>query len=123
MSTRSIVGIISKDLGPVGVYVHSAGCPEARMLLEHTKTGGGWSYLAAEGDLHNTLGADRAEVVPGYGLAYRDGDRTTLERLEDFKSGHIPYAYFIDPDTGDIHCYDQYEDCKLTVYPASEGKP
>src|SRR5699024_3677621 len=86
MSTRSFTGGVT-ERGVLGRYVHFDGYPERRMPVLRAIVArdgavaalrtilaaqwGGWSYLDPDRQ-ENSLGEDRAEVVPGYGLRYRD---------------------------------------------------
>ena len=87
MSTRSVIAIPQGDSWK-GRYCHSDGYPsgqlaEIRSLIQRdgvprvievlTQEHFGWSYLLSEGVSRNSLGDDRAVVVPGYGLAYVNG--------------------------------------------------
>ena len=125
MSTRSVVGVITEK-GRIGRYVHSDGYPEGRLpnlsaiirkfgateaakIVMELGDQGGWSYLSPD-YTDNRLGADRAVVVPGVGLAYRDApknargyDYTDEEARQDFG---IEYRYYIDTVTGEIEWYE-----------------
>lgn len=112
MSTRSFTGGVT-ERGVEGRYVHYDGAPEARLPVLDAIVArdgaaaalrtimaadrGGWSYLDTE-RAENTLGADRAEVVPGYGLRYTDAPQDEPMRLEDaVEDVWMEHAYVILP--------------------------
>jgi hypothetical protein len=123
MSTRSLVGILTPK-GPVGVYVHSDGYPEARLpvlrqiietlgpklaseliLLEGNRSG--WSALDPDRLPEDNHLGDRAEVIPGIGVAYRDAPAQPPHWYNEVKNDiDFEYFYFIDTETGDIHWYE-----------------
>ena len=129
MSTRSITGILHSESAEVGsgVYVHSDGYPEARLPFlkevivrdgvdKAIKTilsavHGGWSYLDTEYS-NNSLGEDRAVLVPGYGLQYADvpADTERMKHSDAIRDYGIEFMYYIDPQTGDIHWYEGSHD-------------
>lgn len=118
MATRSHVGVKTES-GLVGFYTHWDGSPETRLpllrklidrdgaqkvgqVLMENGDRGGWSSLQAEGEITNSLD-ERGEVIPGYGLAYRDCPVSLPTPQGKDKE---EYAYYIDTETGDIIWFD-----------------
>jgi len=118
MSTRSFTGGVT-ERGVLGRYVHFDGYPERRMPVLRAIVArdgavaalrtilaaqwGGWSYLDPDRQ-ENSLGEDRAEVVPGYGLRYRDtGPEEPLTLAEVIEDPFIEHAYVITPVGGVLH--------------------
>jgi hypothetical protein len=126
MSTNSFIGIKSES-GSVGVRCHWDGYPETmypilKAIIERDgilqavsvllKKGerGGWSQISlrARDELEWMSAGMEAEVVEGYGVAYRDLPPRKPHILESLLShgGHgLLYAYVVDTETGDIDAY------------------
>ena len=125
MSTRSCVARRTDDGGWEGRYVHFDGDPGWRMpaLLDLIDRDGvdrvlqvvidehpnGWSALTAEDE---TLGKfhspDRFEVVPGYGIAYLDGEPSMITS-KDTPDCFIEWVYIVDSETITVLEYEDGE--------------
>ncbi len=127
MSTRSIIGVRNGDTIE-GTYCHFDGYPEhmyptlcalvardgAATVIATIKsaTRGGWSSLAF--DAEEVSRPHNYKFVAGYGDQYTDMDedpslivlRFGSKFSDDMMKVWADYAYTIDPDTGDVTCYD-----------------
>jgi hypothetical protein len=127
MATRACIAIPT-DNGFKGRYSHSDGNPAwlLRQLVTLVNRDGvdaarkmlfenhfGWSYIAdgTVADETNRLGADRATLVPGYGLAYSAEEEPDKPITNTEDSGWLAWAYVLndlgvavfrpaDPDAG-----------------------